>query len=120
MTDLRSEISSSVSGGGVMEEIYVVLGRTDGPPCEVWAVAAYVEEEDALEHSRMAADEVGNIRNNLERALMLRGRPFSQEQIERFKAGIRSDPHARLDVDVTYEVVRVTLARGPGALREDR
>ena len=94
----------------MQNDVYVVIGRTTGDPCEVWGVAMYDNEDEALSHSEKAAEETRRIQANIQRASKLRGKPFPEDMLERFRAGNRYDPQMRLSGVVVYEVVRVQQA----------
>jgi len=93
--------------------VYVVIGRT-GNSCEVWGVAAYEDEESARKHSQQAAAETKRIQSNIKRATTLRGKPFPEEKLARFRAGNRYDPNMRLEEEVSYEVAPVPLMEDAG------
>ena len=95
------------------QNAYIVIGRTTEAPCEAWGVMTYADEEAAREHSEKAAAEAKRIHSNIKRATMLRGKPFSQAELERFAANSKTDPNMRLAASgSTYEVIQAPLAEG--------
>ena len=95
------------------QNAYLVLGRTTEAPCEAWIVMVYADQEAAREHSKKAAAEAQRIRSNIKRATMLRGKLFSQADLERFASNSKYDPDMRLTANgFTYEVMRAPLAEG--------
>ena len=92
---------------------YIVMGRTTETPCEAWGVMIYADEEAAREHSKEATAEVKRIHSNIKRATMLRGKPFTQAELERFASNSKYDPNMRLSASgSTYEVTQAPLAEG--------
>lgn len=95
------------------QTVYLVMGRTTEPPCEAWVVMIYAGEEAAREHSKKAAAEAKRIHSNIKRATMLRGKPFTQTELERFASNSKTDPNMRLAASgFTYEVMQASLAEG--------
>jgi hypothetical protein len=95
------------------QTVYLVMGHTTEPPCEAWVVMIHADEEAAREHSKKAAAEAKRIRSNIKRATMLRGKPFSQAELERFASNSKFDPAMRLAASsLTYEVLEAPLAEG--------
>jgi hypothetical protein len=92
---------------------YLVMGHTNEIPCEAWVVMIYADEETAREHSQKATVEAKRIHSNIKRATMLRGKPFSPAELERFAANSQYDPHMRLSANGSiYETVQALLAEG--------
>ncbi len=92
---------------------YIVMGHTNEIPCEAWVVMIYVDEEAAQKHNKEATTEAKRIQSNIKRATMLRGKPFTQAELERFASNSKYDPSMRLSASgSTYEVIQAPLAEG--------
>jgi len=92
---------------------YIVIGHTNETPCEAWVVMVYADEEAAREHSKEAAAEAKRIQSNIKRATMLRGKPFTQAELERFASNSKYDPNMKLSASSsTYKVIQASLAAG--------
>ena len=90
--------------------LYIVIGRTESDPCEIWGVAVFEDEEAARTYSEQAAAETRRIQGNVNRATRLRGTPFPDEMLERFRAGNKYDPDMSLSENVIYQVIKVPQA----------
>ena len=92
---------------------YIVMGHTNETLCEAWVVMIYANEEAAREHSQKATVEAKRIHSNIKRATMLRGKPFTPVELERFASNSKYDPNMRLSENgSTYKVIQAPLAEG--------
>ncbi|NOZ49428.1 MAG: hypothetical protein GXP37_05180 [Chloroflexi bacterium] len=92
---------------------YIVIGHTHETPYKVWVVMIYAREDVAQEHCQKAAAEAKRIHANIKRAVMLRGKPFTQPELERFWANNPYDPDMNLSASgATYECIQAPLATG--------
>lgn len=92
---------------------YIVIGHTHETPCRAWVVMIYASEEEAREHCQKAAAEAKRIHANIKRAVMLRGKPFIQVELERFWANNLYDSDMNLSASgATYECIQAPLATG--------
>lgn len=92
---------------------YIVMGHTNEIPCEAWVVMIYADEEAAREHRKEATAEAKRIHSNIKRATMLRGKPFTQVELERFASNSKYDPNMKLSASGSiYETIQAPLAEG--------
>ena len=93
--------------------LYIVIGRTESDPCEIWGVAVFEDEEAARTYSEQAAAETKRIQGNVNRATKLRGTPFPEDKLAQFRASNRYDPQMRLSGKAIYEVLRIPKTTNP-------
>ena len=97
-----------------MEQIiYILFGYANDTPAELWAVMAFADAQ-AAEKYRQEADSASNrIIHNVKRATMIRGKPFSHEEIARFCANNNLDPNMKFsESGISYRLLEVPLASG--------
>jgi len=90
----------------ITNTVYIVIGYICENPADLWGVAVYDSEEHAQIHLQKASTTAKRIQNNISRANKLRGQPFSEEQLQQFRASNQYDPHMRFSDNVIYKVLQ--------------